>query len=136
MRHLAPLCLSLLLWSIAPLAQAQSTDAQGVIDAQIKAFRSGSHEQAFSHAAPTLRRMFGGTDNFIAMVKRGYMPIYGARNWRFGRTKEQGGRTFQEVLLTGPDGRSWVALYTMIQGSDGVWKIAGVRIVPGNDLAT
>ena len=114
----------------------QAPQAQAVIDQQIKAFRQGAHDQAFSYAAPTLQQIFRTTDNFTAMVKRGYMPIYGARAWRFGRAKAQGRRLFQEVMLTGPNGRSWVALYTMVKGPDGEWRIGGVRIVPGNDVAT
>ena len=124
--------------AVAPFgaAQAQAPEAQAVIDSQIKAFRQGAHEQAFSYATPALRRMFGSTDNFTAMVKRGYMPIYGAQTWRFGRNKAQGSQLLQEVMLTGPKGRSWVALYTMVQGPDGEWRIGGVRIVPGTDVST
>lgn len=135
--RIATLLAATFMLSASHIAQAQEAPgAQTVIERQIKAFRQGAHEQAFSYATPALQRMFRNPDNFIGMVKRGYMPIYGARDWRFGRNKAQGGRLLQEVMLTGPNGRSWVALYTMVQGSDGEWRIAGVRIVPGNDLAT
>lgn len=123
-------------WFAILPAGAQAPDAQAVIDAQIKAFRQGAHERAFSYATPSLRKLFGTTDNFTAMVKRGYMPIYGAQSWRFGRAKSQDGRVLQEVLLTGPNGKSWVALYTMVQGADGEWRIGGVRMVPGSELST
>ena len=117
-------------------ASAQAPEAQSIIEQQIQAFRAGAHERAFSYASPGIQRMFRSTDNFTAMVKRGYQPIYGAREWRFGRSKAEGRRLLQEVMLTGPDGRSWVALYTMVQDADGKWRIGGVRIVPGNDLST
>ena len=109
--------------------------AQEVISAQIDAFKAGEHERAFGYAAPGIRRMFGSTSRFIGIVKSGYMPIYGARSWTYGRSRRDGTRLFQEVLLTGPSGRQWVALYTMDEGS-GVWKIAGVRIVPGSGRTT
>ena len=133
---LSPIAAAVMAVTAAMPALAQEGDAQAVIDSQIKAFRSGAHDQAFSYATPGLRSMFGSTDNFTAMVKRGYMPIYGAREWRFGRVKSDGSKLLQEVLLTGPEGRSWVALYTMVRGEDGAWKIGGVRIVPGSELST
>ena len=107
---------------------AQTEAAQGVISAQIGAFRSGDHDRAFGFAAPNLQRMFGGTDQFIAMVRQGYGPIFGANNVRFGRSRMDGETLFQEVLLTGPKGKDWSALYTMRQEKDGSWRIHGVQM--------
>jgi hypothetical protein len=102
--------------------------AKSIIDRQIKAFRSGNHTEAFSYAAPSLQRTFRNTDNFIGMVKRGYSPIYGAQDWSFGRSRTEGDTHYQELLLTGPKGRNWGALYIMRRDEDGTWRIHGVQL--------
>ena len=123
--------------AVSPAFADATGDVQGVISSQIDSFRAKDHGQAFSHAAPGIRLMFRNEANFARMVEQGYKPIYGAQSYRFGRTRMEGADTiYQEVMLTGPNGKSWVALYTMALGNDGVWKIAGVRLVPGTERTT
>ncbi|MEM8749285.1 MAG: DUF4864 domain-containing protein [Pseudomonadota bacterium] len=131
-------------FAVTPAAHAQSeqapaaqrSGAQAVINSQINAFKTREHDKAFSHAAPNLQKIFGDTDRFIGMVKSGYGAIYGAQNWSFGRSGMQGETLYQEVLITGPNGREWLALYTMKQGSDGVWRIHGVQMKQGQAQST
>jgi len=104
--------------------------AQAVIGGQISAFRAGEHEIAFGYAAPSIRQMFGSTDQFIGMVKSGFGAIYGARNWSFGRGENKEDALLQEVMITGPRGRDWIALYTLRKQADGSWRIAAVQIKP------
>lgn len=127
----------LAIWTISGAAVAQSGPAlppqlqqivQSVIDGQIAAFRSGDHDTAFSYAAPSIKQIFGDTDSFIGMVKSGYGAIYGARNWSYGRGESKGDVLVQEVLITGPKGRDWVALYTLRKQPDGSWRIAAVQM--------
>ena len=110
--------------------------AQAVIDSQISAFRAQDHAKAFSHAAPSLQKIFGSTDRFIGMVKKGYGAIYKARNWDFGRSGMQSDTLYQEVNIIGPNGKNWSALYTMKKGSDDVWRIHGVQMREGNAQST
>lgn len=114
----------------------QNGPAQDVISGQINAFKAKDHEGAFSYAAPTIRKMFRSTDRFIGMVKGGYAPIYGAQRWSFGRARERDGALYQEVMLVGPLGRDWVALYTLRKQADGTWKIAGVQMKPAESRST
>ncbi len=112
------------------------TGAQAVIDSQISAFRTQDHAKAFSHAAPSLQKIFGSTDRFIGMVKKGYGAIYKARNWEFGRSGMQSDTLYQEVNIIGPNSKNWSALYTMKKGADGVWRIHGVQMREGNAQST
>ena len=110
--------------------------AESIIGGQISAFRAGDHETAYGFAAPSIKQIFGSTDRFIGMVKKGYGPIYGARNWSFGRGEARGDALIQEVLLIGPQGKDWVALYTLRKQSDGSWRIAGVQMKPAELQST
>ena len=70
----------------------------------------------------------------MKMVKQGYPQVYSPKNYDFGRAKEPvAGKVVQEVLITGPDGRPWTALYDIVRQADGTWKINGVQILPGDD---
>lgn len=109
---------------------------QTTINGQFNAFRAREHEQAFSFAAPQLQKIFGDTNRFIGMVKQGYSAIYDARQWSFGRSRMKDGALYQEVLLEGPQGKNWKALYTLRKQEDGTWKIGGVRLVPAGTLGT
>lgn len=111
-------------------------DVRGVIGGQIESFKAGRHEEAFGYAAAPIRTMFRNKETFVRMVQQGYRPIYGAKSYRFGRSRGEAGTMFQEVMITGPAGGSWVALYTLRRNADGEWKIAGVRLVKGNEIAT
>ncbi len=98
----------------------------GVIASQMDAFRADDAERAYSYAAPTIKRMFPTPSVFMDMVRRGYRPVYRAEDPLFTRSRLVGeGRIVQEVLLTGPEGRPWTAVYTLERQADGSWRITG-----------
>ncbi len=114
--------------------EASKANAQNIIRSQIEAFKSGQDALAYSFASPTIQGFFPNVPAFIDMVKRGYAPVYSPRNYDFGRTKEPAdGTIVQELLVTGPDGKPWTALYTLVRQPDGSWKINGVQVLAGDD---
>jgi Domain of unknown function (DUF4864) len=131
------LFLILLILAAIPLAfadEAAKRAAQETIRGQIEAFKAGDDAKAFSYAAPNIHMFFPDVQGFMAMVKKGYQPVWNPKNYDFGRTKEpQDGQIIQELLVTGPDGKPWTAIYTMTRDTSGAWLINGVQIVPGDD---
>jgi hypothetical protein len=114
--------------------EAAKAKAQDIIRSQIEAFKSGQDAVAYSYASPMIQGFFPDIPTFIEMVKRGYAPVYNPRNYDFGRAKEPvEGTVVQEVLVTGPDGKPWTALYTLVRQPDGAWKINSVQVLPGDD---
>jgi hypothetical protein len=131
----------LLLW-LAPAAQAgevSQTDAQEfqrIIAGQIAALNADDGQAAFSHASPMIQRMFQTTDNFMAMVKNGYQPVYRQKSYTFREAAERiAGLPTQEVTILDANGKTWTAVYTMQKQPDGAWKINGCTLVevPGAD---
>lgn len=125
-----------LLAAISPVfsGEAEQKQAQAIITSQIEAFKSGQDAAAYSHASPMIKGFFPDVNMFIGMVKRGYQPVYNPKNYDFGRAKEPyDGKVVQEVLITGPDGKPWTALYEMTREPDGTWKVNGVQLLPGDD---
>lgn len=134
----------LALWLAALPAAAQAPDGLsaadrqailGVIGAQLEAFQADAATDAFSYASPTIRRMFGNADAFMAMVRQGYAPVYRPRRVEMlDLTQTQGGLT-QRVFLVGPDGVAVVAHYYMQLQPDGTWRINGVSLTRADDQA-
>lgn len=117
----------------AGLAPADRSEIQRVISDQIAAFRRDDGQAAFAFASPGIQRLFGDPDNFMAMVRGGYQPVYRPREFRFRDLVAIDGRLIQEVALVGPDGRRATALYDLERQPDGSWRIAGCQLVEPDD---
>ncbi len=114
--------------------EASQLKAQQTITNQLEAFKAGDDIKAYSYAAPRVTQFFPDVASFMAMVKNGYQPVYKPLNYNFGRTRELGAdQIAQELLVTGPDGKPWTALYTLVKMPNGDWLITAVQIVPGDD---
>lgn len=107
----------------------------GVITQQLQAFQRDDASGAFTFAAPSIQQQFGDAENFLAMVERGYPPVYRPKDTRFGALHSEDGTLIQDVEITATDGTTWRALYAMEQQPDGSWKIAGCQLVPIENVA-
>jgi hypothetical protein len=122
---------------VAFAGDAEIRAAQGTVDAQLKALQAGDGALAYSYAAPTIQRIFPTAEIFMGMVESAYQPVRNPRNYAFGKSEEMGGgKIAQQVLLTGPDGKEYEALYTLELQPDGVWRITGVSLKASNALST
>lgn len=132
------LCVSLPLFSLSAARAEEPVDtAQDIIQNQITAFLNDDAKTAYSFASPTIRGKFPNEAVFFDMVKKGYAPVYRAGNFAFGRSKVEGDMVVQEVLISGPDGKDWTALYQLLRQPDGSYKINGVHMVraaPGPEI--
>ena len=120
-----------LLISLASLAfsaragDADVATAQRIIRAQEQAFAHDDADAAYAYAAPAIHAQFPDADEFMAMVRRGYTPVYRHKSFEFGEGRAADGRIAQTVRIIDADGNPWDALYTLEQQSDGSWKITG-----------
>ena len=129
-------CLIVLLVTMTLPLRADSLSAQDearfrdVIADQIAAFRSDDGPRAYSHAAPAIRQIFPDADRFMAMVRQGYQPVYRPQSFSFGKAGLSAtGRPIQRVIIVGPDGPTYEAIYTMERQPDGSWQINGCALV-------
>jgi len=111
--------------------------AQTTIDAQLKAFRSGDNDTAYSYAAPNVKQVFPTLDVFMSMVTNGYAPVQKPQSYSFGRSEEIGSNKIaQQVFIVGPDGKDYEALYTLELQPDGMYRITGVSLRASKSLST
>ena len=117
--------------------EAEINAAQATIDRQLKAFLSDDDSTAYSFAAPNIKMLFPTVERFMAMVEQGYRPVHRPQSYSFGRSRELGpGSLAQEVLIVGPAGKNWVAIYTLEQQPDGEFRITGVSLRESSALST
>jgi hypothetical protein len=131
--------LVLALTLLGPVASAGDADvaaAQSIINQQMRAFSSGRDSEAYGYASPTLRQIFPTVEAFMGMVKSGYPMVYRPRTFAFGTAEDNGNEIKQQVLLTGPDGKDYKALYTLQRQPDGSWLISSVSLKEANTLST
>ena len=135
--------LAIVLWgvmSVATLADSISAtdkaEFQRIITAQITAFRADDGLAAYGFAAPVVQNIFPTPEIFMTMVKQGYRPVYRPRSFNFTEALiDPMGRPSQKMTVVGPDGKSYIALYSMEKQPDGTWRIAGCTLleIPGLD---
>jgi len=116
------------LTSVVAPARAGDADvatAQEIIRSQEQAFAHDDANAAYSYAAPAIHAQFPDADEFMAMVRRGYAPVYRHKSFEFGEGRAADGRIAQTVRIIDADGNPWDALYTLEQEADGSWKITG-----------
>ncbi len=103
------------------------------ISRQIEAFRADDADLAFSFAAPKIQDRFGDASRFVAMVKRGYRPVYRPREFEFTDLLEVRGKPTQRLVVVGPDDEVFSAYYMMQRQPDGGWRIEGCILRPIGD---
>ncbi len=137
-RKLAALmALPLLLVVSAFAGEAEIKSAQSTIDSQLKAFLADDGALAYSYAAPNVQRIFPSVDIFMGMVESGYQPVRKPKNYAFGKVQEMSGTSIvQQVMILGPDGKDYEAVYTLELQPDGVYRITGVSLRTSNALST
>ncbi len=103
------------------------------IESQIAAFKADDADLAFSFATPMIQDRFGDASRFVAMVKRGYMPVYRPRQVEFSDLLEIRGKPTQRLVVVGPDNDVFSAYYMMEQQADGSWRISACILRPIGD---
>jgi hypothetical protein len=129
------LCVASLVSVAAVRAEDPIEATRTMIEEQIRAFLRDDAEAAYSYAAPGLKQLYPDKNVFFAMVKKSYEPVYHPGNYAFGRSRsiDNGAVIYQEVLITGRDGKDWTAVYQVSRQPNGDYKINAVQIVPSTD---
>ncbi|KAB0676699.1 DUF4864 domain-containing protein [Aureimonas leprariae] len=132
----AALAAGLLLANAAASTADDAGDVRDTIAAQLRAFKAGDGDTAYSYAAPNIRAMFPTSSGFMAMVRGGYAVVADSNNVTFGPLTPIGSEGFrQDVNMTDGKGQSYIASYTLMRQADGSMKITGCSIRKGDDVS-
>ena len=116
------------------LAADEQTDIQNTISNQLEAFASDDFTEAFTHASPGIKDIFGSVDNFSRMVKKGYPMVWRYNNFQFLKLEETPQGYSQIVRITDKKDELFLLKYFM-KNISGVWKISGVTIIQTSDFS-
>jgi hypothetical protein len=120
--------LAALLVAGTAVAQDAKTAITSTIQSQIDAFLADDFDRAFTFASPNIKRLFGSSERFGAMVRQGYPMVWRPGDVRYLELEQMGSVRLQRVLITDAQGVPHLLEYQMIETSDG-WQINGVRIL-------
>ena len=127
--------LAMLLSANSLAGEAEVSSAQSTIDRQLKAFQANDGALAYSFAAPSIKRIFPTVEAFMGMVTQGYAPVRRPRSYSFGKVQEMSPTAIvQQVILVGPDGKTYEAVYTLEMQADGTHLITGCSLRASNAL--
>jgi hypothetical protein len=112
------------------LTHADRAAIRSVIEQQLKAFQDNNAEKAFSFASPGIQEQFGDAEQFMAMVEASYLPVYRPRSVMFEDIIRIEGKVAQQVVVMGPNGSLYNAVYLMQLQPGEHWRINGCFLVP------
>lgn len=103
---------------------------QGIITAQVEAFRGHDAPRAFKYAAAPFQMAFPSAESFFAsIIGSGYGPIMESTTHSFGKSAPLDERSMaQQVMFTGKDLSRYEAIYVLTE-EEGGWRISGVQLV-------
>lgn len=110
---------------VPALSDGDRAAIRDIIGKQVEAFQRDDGDSAFALASPMIQGMFGSSEIFMDMVRRGYQPVYRPRAFDFAEIVVLDGQPTQKVHVVGPEGRPVTAFYPMMQLPDGSWRING-----------
>ncbi len=115
---------------------AEVKSAQSAIDGQLKAFLANDNAKAYSYAAPNIKSIFPTLDSFMHMVENAYQPVWHPQSYAFGKVEESSPTTvIQEVMVVGPNGKNFKAVYKLELQPDGMFRIVSVSLKASNSLS-
>ena len=116
------------------LVADERTDIQNTISNQLKAFAVDDFTEAFTHASPGIKDIFGSVENFSNMVKKGYPMVWRYNNFQFLKLEETPQGYSQIVRITNKKDELFLLKYFM-QNISGIWKISGVSVIEASDFS-
>ena len=115
--------------------EADVAGVQAVISGQMEAFKRDDGEAAFAYAAPGIKSIFASPEIFMEMVRQQYAPVYRPQFVEFLKPFAIGDHFVQPLILTGENGVTVLARYSLRRQSSGDWRIIGVSLSPAPDQA-
>ena len=112
----------------------EKADIQSTISDQLRAFASDNFIEAFTHASPGIKDIFGTVENFSNMVKKGYPMVWRYNNFEFLNLEETPQGYSQIVRITDQNDKLFLLKYFM-KNVGGIWKISGVSIIEASDFS-
>ena len=84
-------------------------------------------DKAFTFASPSIKKIFGNSNNFGKMVRRGFPMLWRTKVVDYLKLLIVDGALVQRVMITDINDEIFILNYIMVETIKG-WKIRGVTI--------
>ena len=118
------------------LSSKDEKAVQAVVQSQLAAFAKDDGDKAFSYATPELRKSFGSSKAFMAMVKTGYPVVYRPASVVFLKPESSDVDAIQRVQMQDSGGGAWLAVYSLQRQKDKSWRISGCVVIENKGRTT
>ena len=112
----------------AAFTPADEKSVRSVIQAQLAAFAKDDATQAFSYAAPNVRKAIGTASRFLSMVQNDYPVVYRPTSVAFLKAEGDGDDVVQRVQMQDAGGNAWLATYSLQRQKGNLWRITGCAL--------
>jgi len=130
MRAIEAAAVAAALWGgTASADESTAARSRAIIERQLDAFARNDAEAAYALADPAIKQMFGDADQFLAMVRERYPPVYRHRSVEFDEFAELGDEASLTATIVDTDNVVWTALYGLRRDANGDWLISGCVLV-------
>jgi hypothetical protein len=111
-----------------PASPVQRQEAVNSVRGQLEAFHQNDYEKALYYQSPWMRMSVGDARDFRNMMVTYYPEFTNFTRVRFGvvRSMMNGAQVVVPVSVTGKDGYTVNAIYMLVRGNDGIYRVTGV----------
>lgn len=110
------------------LSEVERRGIEDAVRGQIRALASRDAEGAFNYLSPVIQDYFLDATAFFDTLQRELPPVMKARVFALAGLERQALDAIQHVVFAGPDGREWLAEFTVERQSDGSWRIKSCQV--------
>lgn len=85
-------------------------------------------ERLYQTLTPAIKDYYSNSSNFLRVLTTQLKPLANARDFSFAKIEREANDAVQSVILTGPKGREWIAIFKLQRQSDGAWGIMECQV--------
>jgi hypothetical protein len=112
------------------LSEIEITGIRDAIRGQIMALAERDAQRAWSYLAPSTKDYFDQPAIFLRILTAQMKPLAGTSQYAFSAMDREATDAIQDVVLTDPQGREWLARFTLERQPDGSWGIKTCKVEP------
>lgn len=118
------------------LSEIEQLGIRDAIRGQIKALAARDAKRAFSYLAPTTQDYFADAGAFLGTLIAQIKPLTDVSDFSFSEIEREATDAIQNVVMADPQGREWLARFTLERLPSGQWGIKACNVEPltGNPI--
>lgn len=98
------------------------------IRGHIQALSQRDAAGAYDSLTPAIQEYYSNSNAFLTYLQKQLKPLVNVKSFAFTSIEREATDAIQQVVLTGAEGREWIARFHLERQSDGRWAIMGCMV--------